>query len=213
MSAHLTGGHASSSLLPTVTSSLAQGGPAAWKDDGRPWWRQSSPFLYLAAVAANPALLPTPSANQYEQDNQVLLERRERERAKGRNGNGFGLTTANAVALLPTPSASGDARNTNQTSDYLCLAQTVNLLPTPRASDGPEKTSHARTWSTTDFNLHSWARLLPTPTTQDGENTAGPSQARRNSLPLNGAFTPPPSTAGNTSSDDQHHHQLTIEDG
>jgi hypothetical protein len=48
-------------------------------------------------------LLPTPSANQYEQDNDVLLARREREEQKHRNGNGFGLTTANAMALLPTP--------------------------------------------------------------------------------------------------------------
>jgi hypothetical protein len=31
--------------------------------------------------------------------------------------------------------------------------------------------------------------LLPTPTTQDGANTAGPAQMRRNSLPLNAAVT------------------------
>src|SRR5690606_11340098 len=29
-----------------------------------------------------------------------------------------------------------------------------SLLPTPRASDGPDSTSHGRSWSSTDRNLH-----------------------------------------------------------
>jgi DNA (cytosine-5)-methyltransferase 1 len=32
------------------------------------------------------------------------------------------------------------------------------LLPTPRASDGPDPSSHARSWSSTDYNLHNVAR-------------------------------------------------------
>ena len=44
-----------------------------------------------------------------------------------------------------------------------------SLLPTPRASDGPEATSHGRTWSATDRSLHTLVHLgelptlLPTP--------------------------------------------------
>lgn len=59
------------------------------------------------------ALLPTPSANQYEsQSAETIAARREREAAKGRNGNGFGLTTAMALTMLqagedPTSSAEG----------------------------------------------------------------------------------------------------------
>ena len=56
------------------------------------------------------------------------------------------------------------------------------LLPTPRASDGPDASSHGRTWSKTDRSLHTLVHL--------GE--------------LTGVSTPPPSTAGNKSSDAPH---------
>jgi len=32
--------------------------------------------------------------------------------------------------------------------------EALRMLPTPRASDGPDGTSHARSWSTTDRSLH-----------------------------------------------------------
>lgn len=52
-------------------------------------------------------LWPTPTANNYEQnDMNALLERRERIKATKKNGNGFGLTLGNAVKLWPTPTAS-----------------------------------------------------------------------------------------------------------
>jgi hypothetical protein len=57
--------------------------------------------------------------------------------------------------------------------------ETLRLLPTPRASDGPDASSHGRTWSKTDRSLHTLVHL--------GE--------------LTGASTPPPSPAGNTPSD------------
>lgn len=61
---------------------------------------------------------------------------------------------AKSLALLPTPTTApttgnGHARN---------LGVETRLLPTPRASDGPDATSHARSWSTTDRNLHNIAR-------------------------------------------------------
>jgi hypothetical protein len=62
-------------------------------------------------------------------------------------------------------------------------------------------------------------RMLPTPTVQDGENTAGPSQFHRNSLPLNtfvvalqtGVSTSLPSDGGNTPSGDRPPNQLNQE--
>lgn len=68
-------------------------------------------------------LLPTPSAEHNDGQNpERFLARRERIKAQGINGNGFGLTLGMAVRLLPTPTASGDARNTRPTSDYHSLA-------------------------------------------------------------------------------------------
>lgn len=43
------------------------------------------------------------------------------------------------------------------------------MKPTPRASDGPEKSSHGRTWSTMDFNLHSYVKMWPTPRASDND--------------------------------------------
>ena len=63
------------------------------------------------------------------------------------------------------------------------------LLPSPRATDGT-KGSPNQHGSSGDLMLPSAVqRLLPTPTTQDGANTNGPSQMERNSLPLNAAVT------------------------
>jgi hypothetical protein len=44
--------------------------------------------------------------------------------------------------------------------------------PTPRASDGPEPSSHGRTWSSTDYNLHTATREWATPRAEDGERGA-----------------------------------------
>jgi len=94
-------------------------------------------------------------------------------------------------SLLPTPTVS-DAKDSGGEATLAYLrgrphrsqlpAVIVQLLPTPRASDGGNENGHGRTWSTTDFNLHSWAR----------EQIEG--------IPIRrtGDRTPPPSTDGNT---------------
>ena len=86
-------------------------------------------------------------------------------------------------------------------------------VPTPTASD-----SH---WVRTDavregvkgnhnLSLPHWARLLPTPTTQDAKNNGAPSQMERNTLPLNaqvlriGETTDKQYNDGNTPSDAPH---------
>ena len=70
------------------------------------------------------------------------------------------------------------------------------LLPTPQAHDsqGPKTSAQVATMRAKGYgvrNLNETAvhELLPTPTCQDGANTAGPSQFERNSLPLNAVAT------------------------
>lgn len=81
-----------------------------------------------------------------------------------------------AVTLLPTPAVNDmGAAYTPETRDEWTAdmqerhgngnglgespsIEAQRLLPTPRASDGPEATSHGRTWSATDNNLHNVAR-------------------------------------------------------
>lgn len=147
-----------------------------------------------------------------------LLQTHQASRG-ARRSNGTPLLRDQVKALLPTPSASGDARNTNQTSDYQCLAQSVNLLPTPMSStyeqggDGGELRA-AITHGPT-------RRLLPTPCSQNGETRNSKTWVRPLDEPQNlenalarlpGDSTSPPSGNGNTSSDDPHPGQLTIED-
>jgi hypothetical protein len=86
--------------------------------------------------------------------------------------------------LLPTPSASGDARNTGQTSDYHTLSQVLNLLPNPRTTD-----SHG-----------------------PGEHGKGGRDLRTEIDLLPGANTSPPSAVGSTSPDSLRPGQLMIED-
>lgn len=93
------------------------------------------------------SLLPTPAAGNFNdgEDLESWEARRQRNLTKGINGNGQGTPLAIAAQ---------------------------QLLPTPRASDGPDSTSHARTWSTTDRSLHTLVHtgelgaLLKTPTAQ-----------------------------------------------
>jgi hypothetical protein len=95
------------------------------------------------------------------------------------------------------------------------LAFITALLPTPTGDDANNVTRKSGDHQSLAREVHN---LLPTPTTQDGANNAGPSQWKRNSHPLNvvaavlhGAPTNPRSDDGKTSPDCQHPSQLTIE--
>lgn len=126
-------------------------------------------------------LLPTPVVNDMGEGK--TLERWDEwtaeMQAKHGNGNGHGRSLAiEAMRLLPTPKATN---NENRSSDWANgpnLGEAVrDLLPTPRASDGADEKSHGRTWSATDFNLHSWVReqVHGIPTRRSGASTARPS--------------------------------------
>jgi hypothetical protein len=179
------------------------------------------------------SLLPTPSVTHNDGHNpEKFLARRERELAKGRNGNGFGLTLGMAVQLLPTPGANdstgpeGETRKERQKKGTggSALRDLKHLLPTPTAGDAhssgsrklPGSKAHPGT-SLTDAVVRE--KLLSTPTVNDARNSGGPSQRRRNSLPLTeiareltGDVIEQPSSDGPLSSEENLQDQLTIED-
>lgn len=85
------------------------------------------------------------------------------------------------VKRLPTPDAYQGKRGGSQDPEKrragkhaVSLADVgekgLKRLPTPRAGDGPEASSHGRTYSATDFNMHNAVRMLPTPKATNNEN-------------------------------------------
>jgi hypothetical protein len=88
--------HGINDLAEQVAILFATPNARDWKGEPSSKWDEQ------ASLPRDVALLPTPSANQYEQED--WEERREALKAKGINGNGFGLTTAMAITeLLGTP--------------------------------------------------------------------------------------------------------------
>ena len=139
----------------------------------------------------------------------------------GLHGDG-GPDLRTAVTMLPTPTA--QAAKHGATPDIHAngfgsnLWDLPHLLPTLRAQNGEDR--NMKPWVRPldqPQNLeNAIARLLPTPTAQDGANNAGPSQWNRNSDPLNvvavklsGGTTPLPLNDGNEPSAGQHPHPPT----
>jgi hypothetical protein len=71
------------------------------------------------------------------------------------------------------------------------VAKPTHHVPTPTASDHIERESTSTEKLNFDTNksvsLDRWVRMWPTPTAQDASNDGGPSQLRRNTVPLNAA--------------------------
>ena len=119
-----------------------------------PWGRRARSGWDGPAHGGNQpvALLPTPSAmNPNDGEDLATWEaRRQRVKAQHKNGNGFGTPLAIAVQLLPTPRASdGEKGGPNQRGSKgdLMLSSAVQLLTTPSAADahgGHERRGGAR---------------------------------------------------------------------
>jgi hypothetical protein len=121
-------------------------------------------------------------------------------RSNGPSGNELGRAVNRA--LWPTATA-GDAKASGSRNTRTSRAHggesltdavrqdggTGRRWPTPTASDSDRG---SRTYPRGNRTL--WGAVYPTPTVQDAENNAGPSQANRNSPPLNavvgGALNP-----------------------
>ena len=190
------------------------------------WGTTSDGVLYelqtperLTAARDGSALLGTPT-----RDNAVRSER-----FRSRNPN-----MGELAALLPTPVVydmganhtveSWDSwtdemkkRHGNGNGHGASLSiEAARLLPTPKAF---QSRVLVRPLDEPQNLVNALARLLPTPTVQDGANNAGPSQWERNSKPLNVVaveltmgLTGTLSNDGNGSSDDEHPTQPMIED-
>jgi hypothetical protein len=78
-------------------------------------------------------------------------------------------------------------------------------LPTPSANDttGAESQNQRKGRKAGGPMLRDLPTMLPTPTTQDGENNAGPSQHNRNSPPLNTVVMMLPTPAVNDMGDNK----------
>jgi len=113
-------------LLPTPTARLGDNtsrgaDPARYKGPKSLNGRRSNLDDCIAAIeeqspwlpSAPPKLLPTPTASNPNdgEDLQSWEARRQRNLAKGINGNGQGTPLSVAVRLLPTPTAQAHSRN------------------------------------------------------------------------------------------------------
>lgn len=142
-----------SDLLPSWETLPQWGSMRSGALYGRP--RSARPTGESASSSPH-GLLPTPSANPFDQEPEVFEPRHARLKETHQNGNGFGLTLGMAVKLLPTPIAQesqpteeyleeirasvdlghrlylpGRKGHTQQTLSRIAMA----LLPTPTAGD------------------------------------------------------------------------------
>ena len=139
---------------------------------------------------------PTPSANNFEQEDQEALERRRQEcKERKNNGNGFGLTLGNAARMASWPAAeptswSTPAAHDAKGTDYRrysedgiadgrsCALQDPAQLaswPTPRAEERDQHNSaDSYVALSKAVRLTSWA----TPrSTEAGHSTGSPDRA------------------------------------
>ena len=124
-----------------------------------------------------------------------------------KDGTKHGAANLNdeAAKMWATPSGldGGQKSRGGDRKDELLLsgqAQEAALWATPKSSpSGPDYAKRDRDGSGADDLATQAAEMWPTPTGQDAANNGGPSQYRRNSLPLNAAATGTterPSTGG-----------------
>jgi len=107
---------------------------------------------------------PTPTANDDNKTPEAHLAMKKRMGERdGTNANRTAITSLQVkVQTFPSfpldpPTVTDGDESLNDTPN------SRRQWPTPRASDGPPESSHARTWSTTDRNLHTVIReIAPT---------------------------------------------------
>lgn len=164
-------------------------------------------------------LLPTPQSSESTPTEEFIDEMREAgikpdERLYLPGRKSFSQRTLSRIipALLPTPGASDanggegetrDARRREGDTGGPSLRDLPKLLPTPQGRDAHGPQGNAYLGQADDLPAAASRiadgpyALLPTPTTQDGENCGGPSQHERNTPPLNAEVTkllPTPTT-------------------
>lgn len=124
----------SSPLLATPTAWLGRRGSHAECNDPERWYnpeRSNELSDQIATLLPTPpsqaarnspplthALLPTPNASlqNYEEDTDQFLARREKLKERHGNGNGIGLPLGVAMRMLPTPTTGDSKQARNKTS-------------------------------------------------------------------------------------------------
>ena len=189
----------SSSLLPTPQTADGTGGRldrGAAEND----WKRPSGTKAAKTLPTIAALLPSPSSSESTPTEEYVEEVRdhmadphERLYLPGRKWHSQRTLSRVVPALLPTPGANDstggegptrEARQEQGETGGPSLRDIGHLLPSPTVVDGTKGKSGPNADSPRS-RLANLEQLLPTPTTQDAANTAGPSQLERNSEPLN----------------------------
>lgn len=153
-----------------------------WKHWAMPWGEPISALRASAPRTSGNACggWPTPNAGPQNDGDTTWEARRENLKLKHGNGNGFGMVLGQAAQLAgwPTTKATDGEKGA-------------------RSHRGAEK-ELKRKGPGSDLPTIAMAAGRATPTVQDSANNAGPSQFRRNTLPLNCEATlvtsGPPST-------------------
>lgn len=161
---------------------------AAATPAGRSLYRLRLSAPTTAAIGSG--LWPTTTATDRPNEGSVRLLRAmvesgelDEDEAEAMLGKSVWEAQGKIPELWPTPNsavaandttlqASGDGR---EKPNKLGWAVAQRLYPTPTSDRPREMSTH----------LGTQVKMLPTPTGQDGKNTAGPSTFERNSLPLN----------------------------
>ena len=147
------------------------------------------------------SLLRSPTASQGEGGALGEKVARERGNTVGIRDQAMDIAKANGekVTRLPTPvvadAYTGDLKSSQQkdgSMHSIALPHAIAMLPTPNTMEHreiktPEQIAELKKRSPGGYrNLREEViHNLPTPTTQDGKNNAGPSQFNRNTKPLN----------------------------
>ena len=171
--------------------------PYAFFDRASSSWRMSQ-----ASLLEDSGESCTTWPRQVTWDLQFVWEQQMSVRPIFEIATSFLLPTPNADESTPSEEYTEEMRDHLDPSERLYLPgrkyhvqRTLSrvsaaLLPTPGANDstgGEEKGSRERRGAGGPA-LRDLKSLLPTPTTQDASNNAGPAQKRRNSPPLNTAI-------------------------
>jgi hypothetical protein len=131
---------------------------------------------------------PTPSANNYEQDDQdALRKRREECRTRKGNGNGFGMTLGN-IAHWITPQTHDDKEQGNVDADHHYSPHDLSN----QAQLSPWSTPRSNKWGFPDAHgSHeqpaSWPSPMARTPAQKGYNEAGNTESSRKTAALCGA--------------------------
>jgi len=150
---------------------------------------QMAPSMAMRDKGSWGLMWPTPNARENGGG-----EYQDPEKIRARMAKGYQANLGDIVKLWPTPRVSmangPPAKEIAQGNPKRRLETEVELWQTPVADDSVDR-AKGKWNSRGEPKLSAQVKLWPTPTKQDASNNGGPSQHKRNSLPLNTAVLYP----------------------